>query len=127
MKIMEGNYYTKDHEWISVEGNVGTVGISDYAQHALGDIVFVELPEEGDSLDKGEAFGAIESVKAASDAYLPVGGTVIEINESLEEEPELLNVDCYKNWIVKIEIADLSELDELMNPVEYEAHISEEE
>ncbi len=127
MKIMEGYYYTKEHEWISVEGNVGTIGISDYAQHALGDIVFVDLPEEGDSIDKGEAFGAIESVKAASDSYLPVGGTVIEINEALEDEPELLNVDCYENWMVKIEIADLSELDGLMNPVEYEAHISEEE
>jgi glycine cleavage system H protein len=127
MKIMEGYYYTKEHEWISVEGNVGTIGISDYAQHALGDIVFVELPEEGDSIDKGDAFGAIESVKAASDIYLPVGGTVIEINESLEDEPELLNVDCYENWMVKIEIADLAELDGLMNPVEYEAHISEEE
>ncbi|MBK5252744.1 MAG: glycine cleavage system protein GcvH [Peptostreptococcaceae bacterium] len=127
MKIMEGYYYTKEHEWISVKGNVGTIGISDYAQHALGDIVFVDLPEEEESFDRGEAFGAIESVKAASDTYLPVGGTVIEINESLEDEPGLINVDCYENWIVKIEIADLSELDELMDSAEYEAHISEEE
>jgi len=127
MKIMEDYYYTKDHEWISVEGNVGTIGISDYAQHALGDIVFVDLPEEDDSFEKGEAFGAIESVKAASDTYLPVGGRVVEINESLEDEPELLNADCYENWIVKIEIADLSELDGLMDSAEYEAHISEEE
>ncbi len=127
MKIMEGYYYTKDHEWIRVEGNVGTIGISDYAQHALGDIVFVDLPEEEESFDQGEAFGAIESVKAASDTYIPVGGTVIEINEALEDEPELLNLDCYENWIVKIEIEDLSELDELMDSGEYEAHISEEE
>jgi len=127
MKVMEGFYYTKDHEWVNVEGNVGTVGISDYAQHALGDIVFVELPEEGDEFEKGEAFGAIESVKAASDSYLPVGGSIVEINESLEDEPELLNADCYENWMVKVEINDLAELNDLMNAKEYEEFISEEE
>lgn len=127
MKIVEGLYYTKNHEWIEAHGMTGAIGITDYAQHALGDIVFVELPEEGDAFEKDEAFGAIESVKTASDVYMPVSGTVSEVNIDLEEEPELLNENCYKNWMIKIEIADLSELDGLMSPEEYEVHISEEE
>lgn len=127
MKILEGLYYTEDHEWLMVEEEIGTIGITDYAQHALGDIVFVELPEEGDEFEMKEAFGAIESVKAASDSYMPVGGTVVEINEDLEDEPELLNTDCYENWMVKIRITDLTELNELMNANEYEEFISEEE
>lgn len=127
MKIMEGLYYTKDHEWIKVEGTLGTVGITDYAQHALGDIVFVELPAEGDAFDQGEAFGAIESVKAASDSYMPVSGTVVGVNEALEDEPELLNEDCYKNWMIQVEIEKPEELEDLMDDTEYEVHTREEE
>lgn len=127
MKIMEGLYYTKDHEWIKVKGTVGTVGITDYAQHALGDIVFVELPAEGDAFDQGEAFGAIESVKAASDSYMPVSGTIVGVNEALEDEPELLNEDCYKNWMIKVEIEKPEELEDLMDDTEYEVHTREEE
>lgn len=127
MKIMEGLYYTKDHEWIKVEGTLGTVGITDYAQHALGDIVFVELPAEGDAFDQGEAFGAIESVKAASDSYMPVSGTVVGVNEALEDEPELLNEDCHKNWMIKVEIEKPEELEDLMDDTEYEVHTREEE
>ena len=119
-KVIEGIKYADSHEWIKVEGNIGIIGISDYAQHSLGDIVYVDLPSEGDDISKGEEFGAVESVKAASDLYLPVSGTVIEINSELESTPELINQDAYENWIIKIELADPTELDSLLDAAEYE-------
>ncbi|WP_296559203.1 glycine cleavage system protein GcvH [uncultured Acetobacterium sp.] len=120
MKIVEGLKYSKNHEWVKVEGNLATIGITDYAQHALGDIVFVELPEIGDTIGKEDAFGVVESVKAASDIYLPVSGTVVKINEALVDEPELLNADAFENWMVCVEMDDPAELDELMSATEYE-------
>ncbi|AWW26962.1 glycine cleavage system protein GcvH [Acetobacterium carbinolicum] len=120
MKIIEGLKYSKDHEWVKVEGNLATVGITDYAQHSLGDIVFVELPEIGDVIGKEEAFGVVESVKAASDIYLPVSGTVVKINEALVDEPELLNTDAFENWMVCVEMDDPAQLDELMDAAKYD-------
>ncbi len=127
MKVMEGLLYSEDHEWVKVEGKVATIGISDFAQHQLGDIVFVELPEVADEIAKGEVFGVIESVKAASDSYLPVGGKVVEVNSALEDEPELINQDAYENWIVKIEMEDEGDLSGLMSPEAYEEFCSKEE
>ena len=127
MKVMKDLFYTEDHEWVKVEGNVGTIGMADYAQDSLGDIVYVELPEEDDELEKGEDFAAVESVKAASDVYMPIGGKVIEINEDLMDEPELLNADAYENWMIKIEIADEEEVKDLMTSEEYEKFLAEEE
>lgn len=119
-KVIEGIKYADSHEWVKVEGNIGFIGISDYAQHSLGDIVYVDLPSEGDEISKSEEFGAVESVKAASDLYSPVSGTIIEINSALESEPELINQDAYENWIIKVELADLSELDSLLDAAAYE-------
>jgi glycine cleavage system H protein len=127
MKVMEGLLYSEDHEWVKVEGKVATIGISDFAQHQLGDIVFVELPEVADEIAKGDVFGVIESVKAASDSYLPVGGKVVEVNSALEDEPELINQDAYENWIVKIEMEDEGDLSGLMSPEAYEEFCSKEE
>ncbi len=126
MKILEDLLYTEDHEWIKVEGDEATIGLADYAQDALGDIVYVELPEEEDEFDAEEALGAVESVKAASDIFMPVAGEIIEINEELLDAPELLNEDPYENWIVKIEIADKSELDNLMSSEDYKKFLDEE-
>lgn len=120
MKIVEGLKYSKDHEWVKVEGNLATIGITDFAQHSLGDIVYIELPEIGDTIGKDETFGVVESVKAASDVYLPVSGTVVKINEALVDEPELVNADAFENWIVCVEMDDPSELEELMDATEYE-------
>lgn len=119
MKIVEGIYYSKDHEWIKVEGDEVYIGITDYAQHALGEVVYVEMPEIDDELNCGDAFGVIESVKAASDSYMPVSGTVVEINEELETTPQLLNSSPYDSWILKVKIGDSSELDNLMNHEDY--------
>lgn len=120
IKVLKGLKYTSSHEWIKVEGNVGIVGISDYAQDSLGNIVFLDAPEVGDVVGKGEEFGVLESVKAASDLYLPVGGEIIEVNEKLLDNPELLNESAFDNWILKIKITDLSELDDLLTAEEYE-------
>ena len=119
-KVIEGIKYADSHEWVKVEGNIGFIGISDYAQHSLGDIVYVDLPSEGDEISKGEECGAEESVKAASDLYSPVSGTIIEINNALEGEPELINQDAYENWIIKVELADPAELDSLLDAAAYE-------
>ena len=119
-KVIEGIKYADSHEWVKVEGNIGFIGISDYAQHSLGDIVYVDLPSEGEEISKGEEFGAVESVKAASDLYSPVSGTIIEINNALEGEPELINQDAYENWIIKVELADPAELDSLLDAAAYE-------
>lgn len=118
-KIKENLHYTDSHEWVSLEGEVATVGITDYAQHALGNIVYVDMPEVGSEVTSGEEFGAVESVKAASDLISPVSGEVIEINEALESEPELINKDAFENWIMKVRVNDPGEVNELMGPEEY--------
>ncbi len=125
MRIVAGLKYSKDHEWVKVEGNRATIGITDYAQHSLGDIVFVELPEVGDHIDKEQTFGVVESVKAASDIYLPVAGTVEKINEALDEAPELINADAFENWLICVEMDDPTELEDLMDATEYEAFCQE--
>ena len=117
--------YTKDHEWIRVEGDVAYVGITDYAQSELGEIVFVDITTEGEVAGKEEVFGTIEAVKTVSDLFMPVGGEVIEMNAELEDKPELVNEDVYGNgWLIKITISDPSELDELMSAAEYEQMIA---
>ena len=119
-KVSEGLYYAESHEYVRVEGNYGYIGITDYAQHALGNVVYVDLPEVDDEVTAGEEFGAVESVKAASDLFAPVSGTVVEVNEALEDEPELLNKDAFENWMIKVELSDPSELDNLMDAATYE-------
>jgi glycine cleavage system H protein len=117
--IKEGLLYAETHEWVKTEGNVAYVGISDHAQHALGSVVFIELPKVGKTIAKGDTFGAVESVKAASDLYLPVSGKIIEVNKNLERSPELLNDDPYGSWVVKIELTNPSELSSLLTPEAY--------
>ncbi|MBS7374265.1 MAG: glycine cleavage system protein GcvH [bacterium] len=124
-KIIEGYYYSESHEYVKVEGNVGYVGITDHAQHELGNVVYVDMPEVDDEVTAGEEFGAVESVKAASDLFSPVSGTVLEVNEALEDEPGLVNQDPYANWIMKVELSDSSELDNLMDAAAYKALIGE--
>ena len=119
-KVLEGLYYSESHEFIRVEGDFGFVGITDYAQHALGNVVYVDMPEVDDEVEAGEEFGAVESVKAASDLISPVSGTVVEVNETLDDEPELLNKDAFENWIIKVQLSDKSELDNLMDAKAYE-------
>ena len=118
-KVIEGLYYSESHEYVRVEGEYGYIGITDYAQHALGNVVYVDLPEVDDEVEAGEEFGAVESVKAASDLISPVTGTVVEVNDALEDEPELVNADAYANWIIKIKLSDPVELDELMDADAY--------
>ena len=126
-KVIEGLYYSESHEYVRVEGEYGYVGISDYAQHALGNIVYVDMPEVDDEVVAGEDFGAVESVKAASDLISPVSGTVVEVNEALEDEPELVNKDAFENWIIKVELSDKAELDTLMDAAAYEKFCENEE
>ncbi len=118
-KIVEGLYYTNTHEWVKVEDEFAYVGITDYAQDSLGEIVFVELPEEEDQVTAGEEFSAIESVKAASDVLSPVTGIIVLVNDDLEDSPELVNEDPYENWIIKVELEDKTELNKLLNASEY--------
>ncbi len=121
------NYkYTKEHEWISVEGTAGTVGITDYAQSSLGDIVFVDLPKVGDAVEAGKIFGSVESVKAVSDLYSPVSGTVTAVNEELKDKPEKVNEDANATWMLKLTLKDASELDALLSAADYEKFVSEE-
>ena len=120
-KVIEGLYYSESHEYVRVEGNYGFIGITDYAQNALGNVVYVDMPEVDDEVEAGEEFGAVESVKAASDLISPVSGTVVEVNEALEDQPELINQDAFENWIIKVELSDKSELDSLMNAADYAA------
>ena len=120
-KVIEGLYYSESHEYVRVEGNFGFSGITDYAQHALGNIVYVDMPEVDDEVEAGEDFGAVESVKAASDLISPVSGTVVEVNEALEDTPELVNQDAFENWIIKVELSDAAELEGLMNAEAYAA------
>ncbi|MGM0414223.1 MAG: glycine cleavage system protein GcvH [Bacillota bacterium] len=127
MSIPEGLFYSEDHEWVKVEESVGTIGITDFAQDELGDIVFVELPQVGDEFDKEDNFGVIESVKAVSDLYMPVSGEVVEVNEDLLDQPELVNEEPYEGgWIVKVSISDESEIEELMDAEEYSNFLEEE-
>jgi glycine cleavage system H protein len=118
-KVLEGLYYAESHEYVKVEGNIGYVGITDYAQHALGNVVYVDMPDVDDEVSAGEEFGAVESVKAASDLISPVTGVVVEVNEALEDQPELINADAYENWIIKVELSDKGELENLMDAKAY--------
>ena len=120
-KVIEGLYYSESHEYVKVEGECGYVGITDYAQGQLGNVVYVDMPEIDDEVTAGEEFGAVESVKAASDLFSPVSGTVIEINEALEDTPELINQDAFENWIMKVQLSNPAELENLMDAKAYEA------
>ena len=124
-KVIEGLFYSESHEYVKVEGNFAYVGITDYAQHALGNVVYVDMPEVDDEVTAGEDFGAVESVKAASDLISPVSGTVVETNEALDDKPELINEDAFENWIIKVELSDKSELDKLMDASAYAEHCKE--
>lgn len=117
--VMEGLYYSESHEYVRVEGEYGYVGITDYAQNALGTVVYVDMPEVDDDVEAGSDFGAVESVKAASDLISPVSGVVVEVNSELEDTPELINSDAFANWIIKVKIADMTELNNLMNAQAY--------
>lgn len=119
-KVIEGLFYSESHEYVKVEGDFAYVGITDYAQHALGNVVYVDMPEVDDEVEADEDFGAVESVKAASDLISPVSGTVVEVSEALEDKPELLNEDAFENWIMKVQMSDKSELDALMDATAYE-------
>lgn len=124
MNIPENLKYTKDHEWVRIEGNIATVGITDFAQGELGDIVFVEIDTEDEELEQEEVFGTIEAVKTVSDLYMPLSGTIIEVNENLESQPELVNKDPYDGgWMVKVEIKDKAEIDKLLSAEQYKALI----
>ena len=118
-KVLDNVRYAESHEWVRIEGEFAYVGISDYAQHALGNIVYVDMPEVGDEVEQGEEFGAVESVKAASDLFSPISGEVVEINEALEDAPELVNEDAYENWIMKVKFTDAAELDNLLDAEAY--------
>ena len=119
MNVKEGLLYSASHEWVKVEGQTAFIGISDHAQHALGSVVFIELPKVGQSFKKGDAMGAVESVKAASDVYTPVSGKILAVNKDLEGSPEMLNDDPYGSWIVKMELTNEAELNQLLNATDY--------
>ena len=119
-KVLEGLYYSESHEYVRIENGFGYIGITDFAQNSLGNVVYVDMPDVDDEVVAGEEFGAVESVKAASDLISPVSGTVIGINEELEDKPELLNNDSYANWIIKVVLSDQAELDNLMDAKTYE-------
>ena len=124
-KIVEGLKYSESHEWVKVEGGIAVIGVSDYAQKEMGDITYVDVPEPGDTVEKGVEFGARESVKASSDLFSPVSGTVTEVNEALCDAPELINEDAFANWIIKVEMSDPSELDALMDAAAYSELVGE--
>ena len=124
-KIIDGLYYSESHEYVKVEGDFGFISITDYAQHELGNVVYVDMPEVDDEVTAGEDFGAVESVKAASDLMSPVSGTVVEVNDALEDEPGLINKDAFENWIIKVQLSDKSELDSLMDAAAYKDMIGE--
>jgi glycine cleavage system H protein len=127
MNFPEDLKYSKEHEWVRVSGNIATIGISDYAQDQLGEIVFVELPDEGEEFEKDDAFGVIESVKSVNDIYAPLTGRIVDVNDPVVDSPEIVNEDPYaEGWLVKIEISDPKELGELMSAKDYEAYIKEE-
>ena len=124
-KIIEGLFYAESHEYVRVEGEYGYIGITDYAQHELGNVVYVDIPDVDDEVTAGEDFGAVESVKAASDLISPVSGTVVEVNEALNDNPELVNSDPYENWIIKVQLSDASETANLMGADAYKTFINE--
>ena len=126
-KVLEGLYYSESHEFVKVEGDYGFIGVTDYAQNALGEVVYVDMPEVDDEVEAGEEFGAVESVKAASDLIAPVSGKVVEVNEALDDEPGLINQDAFANWIIKVELADSSEINNLMDAEAYKAFCAKEE
>ena len=119
-KVIEGLYYSESHEYVKVEGEFGYVGITDYAQDQLGNVVYVDMPDVDDEVTAGEEFGAVESVKAASDLISPVSGVVVEVNEALDDAPELINKDAFENWIMKVKLSDPAELEQLMGAADYE-------
>jgi len=124
MKIPDDLRYTKDHEWIRIEDDTAIVGITDYAQGELGDVVFVEIETEGEKLNKGDVFGTMEAVKTVSDLFMPVGGEVIQVNGKLDDEPELINKDPYgEGWMIKLKYSDLSESEDLLSPEDYKKMI----
>ena len=118
-KVIEGLYYSESHEYVKVEGEFAYVGITDYAQEQLGNVVYVDIPAEGDEVEAGKDFGAVDSVKAASDLISPVSGEVVEVNADLEDQPELINQDAFANWIIKVKMSNPSELESLMNASDY--------
>lgn len=120
-KVIEGLLYSESHEWVKVEGNIAVIGVSDFAQKEMGEITYVDMPDVDDEVEKGESFGALESVKAASDLYSPVSGTVVEKNDELEDAPEKVNEDAYEAWIIKVEMSDPSELEGLIDAASYKA------
>lgn len=122
-KVIEGLRYSESHEWVKVEGGIAVIGVTDYAQSEMGDITYVDAPDEGDEVVAGEEFGALESVKASSDLYSPVSGKVVEVNEELQDAPEKVNEDAYAAWIIKVEMSDPSELEGLMDAAAYQASI----
>lgn len=124
-KIVEGLKYSESHEWVKVEGNVAIIGVSDFAQAEMGDITYVDMPEADDTVEAGEEFGALESVKASSELVCPVSGTVVEVNAELEDAPEKVNEDAYAAWIIKVEMSNPAELDTLMDAAAYKAQIGE--
>jgi glycine cleavage system H protein len=121
------NYkYSREHEWISVEGSIGTIGITDYAQNSLGDIVYVDVPKVGDTVKAQSTFGSVESVKAVSDLYSPISGTVTATNDELKNSPDKINEDAHGAWIIKVQLSDPSELEKLLDAADYEAFVTEE-
>lgn len=124
-KVIEGLRYSEDHEWVKVEGNIATIGITDYAQKELGDITYADLPEVDDEVEAGEEFGALESVKASSELLSPVSGKVVEVNPELEDAPEKINEDAYEAWIIKVEMSNPSQVDTLLDAAAYKAKIGE--
>ncbi len=121
-KILDGLKYTEDHEWISVEDGVATIGITDFAQSSLGDIVFVELPDEGESLEAGNSFGVVESIKSVSDLYTPVNGSILEKNTTIEDSPESLNEDAYGSWLIKVKLENEADIESLMDSTAYKEY-----
>ena len=124
-KVIEGLRYSEDHEWVEVEGNIATIGITDYAQKELGDITYADLPEVDDEVEAGDEFGALESVKASSELLCPVSGKVVEVNPELEDAPEKINEDAYEAWIIKVEMSDPAQVDALLDAAAYKAKIGE--
>ena len=120
-KVLEGLYYSESHEYVRIENGFGYIGITDYAQNSLGNVVYVDMPDVDDEVVAGEEFGAVESTKAASDLISPVSGTVVEVNEALDDQPELINKNPWENWIIKVQLTDKAELDNLMDAEAYTA------
>lgn len=118
-KIIEGLLYSESHEWVKIDGNVAIIGVSDFAQSELGDITYVDLPSDGDEIEKGSEFGALESVKTAADLYSPVSGTVVATNRAVEDDPSLISADPYTNWIIKVEMSDKGECNSLLDAASY--------